>query len=187
MATSTTQNSDPDYFYYMHYPKPVWTIDPPVEVPPYRIPKFADISGTCMVHRCIGKKGHGILGDPCKATLSHDIRSVTTAVSKSLSKSGSAWAGGDLINLARLCLCQDCSQTQLSDVVIAWVHELETPDEPKIERADSVVDDQEKRSMVADLAPVKTLVAASVATRDLLSKVYGFWSWREEERLEEGT
>jgi hypothetical protein len=61
-------------------------------------------------------------------------------------------------------------------VVVAWVDELRSLDESEVGRADSVVDDQEMRSMVADLAPVKTLVAASVATRDLFSKVCGFWS-----------
>lgn len=186
-ATSTIQNSDPDYFYYMHYSKPAWTIDPPVEGPPYRIPKFAKISGTCMIHCCIGKKGYGILGDPCSATLPHGIRLATNAVLKQFTESGSAWSGCELVKLAKLCLCQDCGQTQLSDVVIAWVHELETQDEPELGRVDSVVDDQEKKSMVADLVPVKTLVAASIATRDVLSKVYGFWFWREDERPEERT
>lgn len=118
-----------------------------------------------------------MLGDSCKATLSHDTRSVTSAISKSLSTRGSTWAGtGDLVKLAKLCLCQDCVQTQLSDVVVAWVDELRSLDESEVGRADSVVDDQEMRSMVADLAPVKTLVAASVATRDLFSKVCGFLS-----------
>lgn len=152
-------------------------LDPPVEIPPYRIPKLADISGTCIIHRCIGKKRPGLLADQCKAVLSHDIRPVTTSVSKSFSTSDSAWAEtGTVVKLARLCLCRDCGQTQLSDVVVAWVQELENTNEPEIEKADSVVDDQEKKALVTDLAPVNTLIAASVATRDLFSKVYGFWS-----------
>ncbi|KEQ65533.1 uncharacterized protein M437DRAFT_42014, partial [Aureobasidium melanogenum CBS 110374] len=147
-----------------------------IEAPPYCIPTIADISVTCMIHCCIGKKGHGILVDSCKVMLSHNIRSVACAISKHFSKSDVSWVGtGYLVKLARLCLCQDCSQTQLSDVVIAWMHELENTNEPRFDEANSVVDDQ-KRSMVAEPAPVRTLVAASVATRDLFSKVCGFWS-----------
>lgn len=177
MAGSTFKNSDLDYFYYMNYSKPVSKVDPPIEAPPYCIPTSADISVTCMIHCCIGKKGHGILVDSCKFMLSHNIRSVACAISKHFSKSDVSWTGaGALVNLARLCLCQDCSQTQLSDVVVAWMHELENTNGSEFDRADSVVDDQERKLMVTDLAPVKTLVAASVATRDLFNKVCGFWS-----------
>lgn len=56
------------------------------------------------------------------------------------------------------------------------MHELENLNKPKVEKADSVVNEQEKRSLFADLVSVKTLVVASVTTRDLFSKVYGFWS-----------
>lgn len=49
----------------------------------------------------------------------------------------------------------DCGHTQLSDVVIACMHELENMDEPRFDRADSVVEDQEKKLTVTDLGPAK--------------------------------
>ncbi|CAD0094130.1 unnamed protein product [Aureobasidium vineae] len=170
-------NSDPDYLYYMIYLQPVCTMDLPVEIPPYRVATFADISGSCMIHRCIGKQGTGVLTDQCKTTLSNDTRPIVRAIPKSDSYGGNGWADAKyLAKLARLCLCQDCCQTHLSDVVIAWVNELLDPDGAEDERADSVVDPEETKPLITGLAPVKSLVAGSVATRNLFSKVCGFWS-----------
>jgi len=63
-------------------------------------------------------------------------------------------------------------------VVFAWVEELEHPVDRTVRRSDSVVDvdKMEVLSRIAEIAPVKSLVAASVATRDLVSKVWGFWT-----------
>ncbi|CAD0112525.1 unnamed protein product [Aureobasidium uvarum] len=170
-------NSDPDYFYYMNYPKPVWTTDTPVEIPLYHIPTLADILGTCIIHRCIGKKGTGILADQCKVTLSNNIRTTMSTFPKTDSYGSDAWTDTKyLFKLARLCLCEDCCQTQLSDVVVAWLNEILDAARDEDERADSVVDAEETKSLLAGLAPVKSLVAASVATRNLFSKVCGFWS-----------
>jgi hypothetical protein len=180
MAFDTTPYSeDLEYFYYTNFPQPVRTMEQPIEVPFYRIVTLADISSTRNIHRCIGKKENGLLANQCKATLSHNILPTISTGPESILKTGNAWSEAEyLIKLARLCLCEDCCITQLSDVVVAWINELENPVERIIRRADSVVDDEEMgvMSRVTDIAPVKSLVAASVATREIITKVWGFWS-----------
>jgi hypothetical protein len=180
MAFETTPNlEDLEYFYYMDYPQPIHTAEEAIEISPYCVAAFADISSTRCIYRCIGKKGNGLLAELCKATLSHDPLPTSTTISKHISKEVGVWAAAEyLVKLARSCLCDECCTTQLTDVVVAWVEELENPTERPVRRADSVIDAEKMvvSSKVVDIAPLKALVAASAATRDLVSKVLGFWS-----------
>jgi hypothetical protein len=180
MAFDTTPYSeDLEYFYYTNHPQPIRTIEEFIEVPLYRIRAFADIFSTRNIHRCIGKQGNGLLADQCKVTLSQNILPTAATIPSSILEIGDGWKETEnLVKLARSCLCEDCYTTQLSDVVVAWVNELETPVERNVRRADSVVDTEEMGvvSRVVDIAPVKSLVAASVATREVFTKVLSFWS-----------
>ena len=180
MAFNTTPDSeDWDYFYYTNHPQPLRTMEQPFEILQYHIMTFADISSSRNIHRCIGKNGNGLLAEQCKATLAHNTHLATHPISKSAVETGNVWTEAKhLVKLARSCLCEECCDTQLSDVVVAWVEELENPLHRTVRRADSVIDEEAVGavSRVVEMASVKSLVAASVATRDLVSKVWGLWS-----------
>jgi hypothetical protein len=180
MAFNTTPDAeDWDYFYFTNYSPPIRTMESPVEILPYQIITFADISSTRITHRCIGRTGNGNLANPCKAALSHNTRPTFEPISRGIREERDGWKQAEtLFKLARSCLCEECCQTQLSDVVVAWVNEIEDRVGKTVRRADYVVDLEEMdiMSRVADIAPVKTLVAASVATREVFSKVFSFWS-----------
>lgn len=180
MAYNTTPDSeDWDYFYFTNYPQPVRAMEQATEVLPYRIATFADISSSRNIHRCIGRKGNGLLADHCKRPLFHNIQTTPNATMKMVLNADSVWTeAGSLVRLARSCLCEECCTTQLSDVVVAWVDELDNLSEKTMHRADSVIDGEELGGVarIGEIAPVKSLVAASIATRDLVSKVWGYWS-----------
>jgi hypothetical protein len=179
MAFEPTPNSeDWDYFYFTNHPQPIRTMESSIEILPYQITTLADISCTRSVYCCIGRQGQGLLADQCKRTLSENMPSTTVSIPRSITQSDDGWTEAErLVKLARSCLCE-CCQTQLTDVVVAWVNEIENPIGATVRRADSVVDSEEMgiMSRVGDIAPVKTLVAASVATRGVFSKVFSFWS-----------
>jgi hypothetical protein len=180
MAFHTTHDlEDLENFYYTDYPPPIRTMETPAEIPLYHVPSFADVSCSRSTYCCIGKKGNGVLVNPCKAVLSNDTRPTIGQGSKTTHKPDNAWAEAEtLVKLAKSCLCEDCCTTQLSDVVVAWVNEIENPVERGRRRTDSVVgsEDTSVVSRVVDISPVRTLVAASVATREVFNVVFGFWS-----------
>lgn len=165
-------------FYYTNYPQPIRTMESPIEILPYHIPSLTDISSSRITYCCIGKTGNGILANPCKAVLPHHTRPIINANPRALPSPNDIWSEADsLIRLAKSCLCEDCCSTQLSDVVIAWIKEIENPVERVRRRADSVVDYEGTTvSRVIYVSPVRSLVAASVATREVFSKVFGYWS-----------
>jgi hypothetical protein len=179
MAFNTTPDSeDWDYFYFTNHPQPIRTMESSMEILPYRLTTLADISCTRSVYRCIGRQGQGLLADQCKMALSENMSSSTDSIPRSITQSDNGWTEAErLVKLARSCLCE-CCQTQLTDVVVAWVNEIENPIGATVSGADSVVDPREMgiMSRVVDITPVKTLVAASVATREVFSKVFSFWS-----------
>lgn len=180
MTFEPTPNSqDLEYFCYLDHPQPVRIMEPPIEIHLYHITRLEDISSTRRIHHCIGKKGNGLLAKQCKAALSYNALPPAISFPKTNSEVGHGWDEAEyLVNLARRCLCEQCCATQLSDVVFAWVEELEHPVDRVVRRTDSVVDvdEMEVLSRIAEIAPVKSLVAASVATRDLVSKVWGLWT-----------
>jgi hypothetical protein len=169
---------DLENFYHTNYPQPIRTMEPLIKILPYHIPSFADMSSSRSTYCCIGKKGHGTLANPCKAVLPHDTRPAIDPNPRVLPNRGNIWAEAEtLVKLAKSYLCEDCCTTQLSDVVVAWIKEIESPVERVRCRADSVVDCEGAiGSQGTDIAPVRSLVAASVATREVFSKVFGFWS-----------
>jgi hypothetical protein len=180
MSFYTTHDlEDWENFHYTNSPQPVRSMESSIETLPYYIPTFADISSTCVTYCCIGKIRHGILANPYKTVLSNHTRPSLDPFLLSFLKSDNAWSEAEtLVKLARSCLCEDCCTAQLLDVIVAWIKEIETPVERTRCRADSVVDHEEMTVMlqVVRIAPVETLVAASVATREVFSKVFGFWS-----------
>jgi len=173
----TPASEDLEYFYYMDHPQPVRIMEPPIEIHLYHFARLGDITSTRSIHHCIGKKGNGLLAEQCKVALTHNA--LPPAISFPKNEVGHGWNKAEhLVNLARRCLCEQCCATQLSDVVFAWVEELEHPVDRTVRRTDSVVDEEEigMVSRVVDSAPVKSLVAASVATREFVSRAWGFWS-----------
>ncbi|THX28971.1 hypothetical protein D6D12_04506 [Aureobasidium pullulans] len=155
------------------------TTDQAIEIPLYRITTLQELSAISMIHRCIGKSSYGMLSDQCKVSVFYNIRSLAGAVIKNATNSSNSWTGAEtLVRLAKLCLCQSCSQTQLFDVVAAWRKELDTlANVVEVEMVDSPVESESEDKAassgvmaMASIGGVRSLLSASVAR---------LWSWPE--------